>query len=180
MAVLKDFLPVALFFVVYKTTDIYTATAVLIITVAIQSAYQWFTHGRVPPVQLLTLGLLLIFGGATLLFRDPLFIQWKPTILQWIMATVFFGSHFFGEKVIIRRLMGQKMDMPDSTWSHLNIAWAMFFIISGVLNIYVAKNFSENTWVNFKMFGLMGIMLVFLLAQGVVLSRYIKDEGEVG
>ncbi len=179
MAVLKDFLPVALFFVVYKITDIYTATAVLIGVVGIQSLHQWLRHGSVAPVQLLTLALLVVFGGSTLLFRDPLFIQWKPTILQWILAVVFLGSHFFGDTVIIKRLMGGHMEMPDAVWSRLNLAWIGFFVFSGALNIYVAKNYAENTWVNFKMFGLMGLMLVFVLAQGMLLSRYIKDEGEV-
>ncbi|MBF0195101.1 MAG: septation protein A [Magnetococcales bacterium] len=174
MAALKDFLPVVIFFAVYKATDIYMATAVLIATVALQAAYQWFRHGHVPPVQLLTLVLLFIFGGATLLLRDPLFIQWKPTVLQWLMALAFLGSHFIGDKVIIQRLIGKQMEMPKSTWSRLNLAWVAFFIFSGVLNIYVAKNFDENTWVNFKMFGLMGLMLIFIIAQGLILSRYIK------
>jgi intracellular septation protein len=178
MAVLKDFLPVALFFVVYKTSDIYVATAVLIVVVALQSAYHWFKHGKVPPVQLLTLGLLMVFGGATLLFRDPLFIQWKPTILKWIMALVFFGSHFIGEKVIIQRLMGKQLKMSGALWSRLNLAWVVFFLFSGALNIYVASNYDENTWVNFKMFGLMGLMFVFILAQGLILSQYIVEEGQ--
>ncbi|MBF0454923.1 MAG: septation protein A [Magnetococcales bacterium] len=175
MALLKDFLPVVLFFVVYKTTDIYTATAVLIATVALQSLYLWFRHGRVPPAQLLTLVLLVLFGGATLLFRDPLFIQWKPTLLQWIMAGVFLGSHFLGDQVIIKRLMGRQMEMPDSIWNRLNLAWVLFFLVSGGLNLYVAKNFNENTWVNFKLFGLMGLMFLFILAQGLLLSRYFKE-----
>jgi intracellular septation protein len=179
MAVLKDFLPVVIFFIVYKSTDIYMATAVLIATVALQVAYQWFRHGHVPPVQLLTLVLLLVFGGATLLFRDPLFIQWKPTVLQWVMAGAFFASHFIGDKVLIQRLIGKQMKMPKLIWSRLNLAWVAFFILSGALNIYVAKNYDENTWVNFKMFGLMGLMLIFIVAQGLVLSRYIKEADEV-
>ncbi|MBF0379566.1 MAG: septation protein A [Magnetococcales bacterium] len=178
MAALKDFLPVLIFFAVYKATDIYIATAVLIATVAAQVAFQWFRHRHVPKVQLLTLALLLVFGGATLLFRDPLFIQWKPTVLQWIMAGAFLASHFIGDKVIIQRLAGKQMNMPQSTWSRLNLAWVAFFVFSGALNIYVAKNFDENTWVNFKMFGLMGLMLIFIVAQGIVLSRYIKEPDE--
>ena len=132
-------------------------------------------------MQILTLGLLVVFGGATLLFRDPLFIQWKPTILQWIMAMVFAGSHFIGKKVVIQRLMDTQMTMPGIIWARLNMAWVLFFLFSGGLNLYVAKNFSEDTWVNFKMFGLMGLMFVFIIAQGLLLSEYIKEEeGNVG
>ncbi|MBF0358766.1 MAG: septation protein A [Magnetococcales bacterium] len=180
MAVLKDFLPIVLFFAIYKFTDIYTATAVLIATYAIQVTYHWFRHGAVPRVQLLTFGLILVFGGATLFFRNPIFIQWKPTILQWIMAAVFLASHFIGERVIIQHLLGGQMEMPAKMWSRLNLAWVAFFIFSGALNIYVAKNFSEDTWVNFKMFGLMGLMFVFIIAQGLLLSGYVKHEGESG
>ncbi|MBF0448636.1 MAG: septation protein A [Magnetococcales bacterium] len=175
MAIAKDFFPVALFFIVYKTTDIYMATAVLIATVLVQVLYHRFRHGRVPPVQLLTLGLLILFGGATLVFRDPLFIQWKPTILQWILALVFVGSHFIGDQLMIRRLAGRHLQLPDLIWFRLNIAWGLFFLVSGALNIYVAKHFSEDTWVNFKLFGLMGLMILFIIAQGALLSGYLTD-----
>lgn len=175
MSAVLEFFPIGLFFIVYQWTDIYTATATLMVTVVLQSLYLWFRHGRIPSAQLLTMGALLLFGGATLFFRDPRFIQWKPTIVYWLLALIFLGSHAIGDRVIIQRIMAKHLALPTNLWHALNKAWILYFIVSGTLNLYVAKQFDENTWVQFKLFGLMGLMILFLVAQSLYLSRYIND-----
>lgn len=179
MTLLKDLFPVLLFFLVYKFTDIYLAVAVMIVAVTLQTLYIWFRDRHVPWVQRLTLVLVWLFGGATIVLRDPVFIQWKPTILQWLLAAAFIVSHFVGGgKVVIQRLLEAKVNLPERLWLKLNVAWILFFIFSGGLNLYVAHRFDENVWVNFKLFGMMGLTLLFVLAQGAFLARYLPENSE--
>ena len=130
-------------------------------------------------MHLITLALFLVFGGATLFLKDPLFIKWKPTAINWLFGLAFLGSQFIGEKPLVQRMMGQAVKLSSAIiWRNLNLAWVGFFAVSGLLNIYVAFNYSEETWVNFKLFGLLGLTIVFIIAQAVYLSKYIVAEEE--
>ena len=172
MQLLIDFLPVVLFFIAYKLAGIYVATGVLIVAVLAQTAIAWIRHRKVSTMLLISAALVLLFGGLTLLVHDATFIKWKPTIVNWLFAAAFLASQFIKGPTLVQRLMGEQVQLePASLWTKLNLMWVVFFIVCGALNLYVAFTFSESTWVNFKLFGLFGLTLVFALAQGVWLAR---------
>jgi intracellular septation protein len=176
MKFLFDFFPVLLFFAAYKLYDIYVATAVIIVASFVQVSASWLLHRRIEKTHLITLALIIVFGGATLWLQDEMFIKWKPSVINWLFGIVFIGSQFVGEKTIIERMMGKQMVLPDAIWTRLNMAWSIFFIALGCLNLYVAFGFDTNTWVNFKLFGLMGLTLVFIILQSIYVMRHIKPE----
>jgi intracellular septation protein len=176
MKFLTDFFPILLFFIAYQAYDIYVATAVAIGASAVQVAYFQVRHKKVEKMQWVTLGLLVFFGGLTLLLRDPDFIKWKPTVVNWLFAAAFLGSQFIGKKSLLQRMMDQAVTLPDQIWSRLNYIWVSFFVAVGILNLYVAFNYSEETWVNFKLFGMLGVTFVFIIAQGFYIARHVKDE----
>jgi intracellular septation protein len=176
MKLLFDLFPVILFFIAFKTYDIYVATAVIIVASLVQTGYVYLKHRRVEKMHVITLLLVLVLGGLTLLLHDENFIKWKPTIVNWGFALVFLGSHYIGAKPIVRRMMDSALSLPDRIWLKLSWMWIGFFIFSGVVNLYVAFNFDTDTWVNFKLFGLMGLTFVFILLQGLYVSRYLTPE----
>lgn len=210
MKLLYDFFPVVLFFVAYKVYDIYVATGVIIVSSALQIAVHWFRFRKFNRMHLTTAVLVGLFGGITLILRDPVFIKWKPTVVNWLFAAAFLGSQFIGEKPIVQRMMegiykdthssndnqdekdsdaegntpadsntGHSqgaLDLPAADWRTLNSMWWMFFIVIGAVNLYVVYNFSEDAWVNFKLFGMLGLTLVFALLQGVWIARRLPDE----
>lgn len=178
MKLLLDFFPVILFFIAFKMYDIYVATAVAIAASIVQVAYVYIRNKRVEKMHLITLGLIVILGGATLVLQDEAFIKWKPTIVNWGFALVFFGSHFIGKKSIIRRMMDSAISMPDFAWLRLSQMWISFFIFSGIANLYVAYNFDTDTWVNFKLFGLMGLTVAFLVLQVIYINRHMEKESD--
>lgn len=178
MKLITDLLPVILFFVAYQIYDIYIATAVAIAAAFLQVVYSYLRHKKVEKMQLVTLGLLAIFGGLTILLRDPTFIKWKPTVVNWLFAVAFIGSAFFMERNLLQRMMDHAIDLPKQAWQRLNHAWAAFFLSMGAANLYVAYNYSEEIWVNFKLFGLMGLTLTFVIAQGFYMARFISDNGK--
>lgn len=182
MKLLFDFFPVLLFFAAYKLTgdDIYIATAVAIAATFIQSAIFWLRHRRLEKMHMITLVLLVVFGGATLLLQDEVYIKWKPTVLNWLFGLVFIGSHFIGDRPVIQRLMSQAVTLPQGVWYRLNLLWSLFFIAVGFINLYVVYNFDTETWVNFKLFGIIGLTLVFIIAQSFYIGRYIKHDGGEG
>jgi intracellular septation protein len=173
---LFDLFPIILFFAAYKFAGIFAATAVAIAATVGQIAWVWFRHRKVDTMLWVSLAIVTIFGGATLLFHNPTFIKWKPTVLYWFFAAALLVSAYGLRKNLIRTMLEAQMKLPEPLWSPLNLAWAGFFAVMGCLNLLVAYNFSEETWVNFKLFGGMGLMLVFVLAQGMLLSRYIEEE----
>lgn len=180
MKLLFDFFPVLLFFAAYKLADIYVATTVLIAASAVQTlAHRWL-KGRFEKTHLLTLLLVALFGGATLAFHDETFIKWKPTVINWLLAAVFLGSQFVGEKNLIARMVGEKIEAPALVWQRLNAAWVVFFVLLGLLNLYVAFTFDTATWVDFKLFGLMGLTLAFVIGQSIFLMKHIEIEGMAG
>lgn len=174
MKLLFDFLPILLFFIAYKMADIYVATAVLIVVTLAQTGWIWLRQRRIEKLPLFTAGLVLVLGGATLLLKDPMFVKWKPTVVNWLFAVAFLGSRFIGQKTLLERMVGGQLELPAPVWVKLTFAWVIFFFAMGVANLYVAFNFDENTWVNFKLFGMLGLTLVFVLAQGAYMSRYLK------
>ena len=175
MKMFFDFLPVLLFFIVYKMYDIYTATAVLIAASAIQTVGHRLIKGSFEKTHVITLALVALFGGLTLALQDETFIKWKPTAINWLFAIVFIGSQFVGKKTIIERMMGSNLTLPSVIWVKLNLAWALFFVFLGAINIYVAFSFDTDTWVNFKLFGLMGLTFLFIIAQSLFLVPYLKE-----
>ncbi len=175
MKFLADFFPILLFFIAYQMYDIYVATAVAIGSSFLQVGFEWFRHRKVERMHLITLGLLVVFGGLTLILRDPLFIKWKPTVVNWLFGAVFLGSQLFGRKTMIERMMTHAIELPKRIWVRLNLAWGLFFIGSGILNLYVAFNFAEETWVNFKLFGMLGLTVVFIILQAFYMARHVQD-----
>ena len=180
---LLDFFPVLLFFIVYKSYDdptegIIAATAVAIVASIVQVAYTRFKYGRVENMHLITLALIVVLGGATILLRDEMFIKWKPSVVNWLFAAVFLGSQFIGSKNIVRRMMDKAVTLEDVIWTRLNLAWAGFFVFAGLLNVYVVYNYDTDTWVNFKLFGLLGLTVAFVIAQSFYLMRHIKEAPE--
>ncbi len=176
MKFLLDFFPILLFFGAYQVWDIYVATAVAIAAAILQVAWQRLRHGRVEKMQAITLALLVLFGGLTLLLRDPVFIKWKPTVVNWLFAVAFLVTAYVGERSLLQRMMGHAVSLPDAIWRRLNWAWVAFFTAMGVLNLVVAYHFSEAVWVNFKLFGLMGLTLVFVLAQAPYLAKHMEND----
>jgi intracellular septation protein len=171
MQFLIDLLPVIAFFVAYKLAGIYVATGVLIVGVLLQTLVSWIRHRKVSGMLLVSAVLVLVFGGLTLLIHDPVFIKWKPTIVNWLFAAAFLVSQFLKGPSIVQRMLGENVTLDDSSWTKLNLMWVVFFVVAGALNIFVAYRFDEATWVNFKLFGLMGLTLLFALAQGVWIAR---------
>jgi len=178
MKIFYDFLPIAVFFIIYKLYGIYPATASAIIISVGQVAYFWLKNRRFDMMQVVTLLVIAIFGGATLILHNDMFIKWKPTILNWLFALVFWGSHWFGEKTILRRLLEEKIKLPDQIWIRLNYLWICYFLIMGTLNLIVVYHFSTDVWVNFKLFGMLGLTLVFALLQGMYLAKHMSKEIE--
>ena len=176
MKMMFDFFPVLLFFIVYKMYDIYVATAVLIIACFIQTIAHRLIKGEFEKSHVITLVLVALFGGLTLILHDEVFIKWKPTVINLLFAGVFIGSQFIGKKTIIERMMGGNLTLPPAVWVRLNIAWALFFVFLGGLNLYVAFSFDTDTWVNFKLFGLMGLTLIFVVAQSFYLMPHLKEQ----
>ncbi len=176
MKFLSDFFPILLFFVAYELYDIYVATAVAIAAAFLQGGLFWLRHRRMEKMHLITLGILVVFGGLTLLLRDPLFIKWKPSVINWLFATAFLGSYWIGEKTLVERMMTHAIKLPSLVWSRLNAGWTLFFIGMGALNLYVAYNYSEEIWVRFKLFGMMGLTILFILGQVAYMTRHIQEE----
>ncbi|MGB5440438.1 MAG: septation protein A [Gammaproteobacteria bacterium] len=178
MKFLFDLFPILLFFVAYKVYDIYVATAVAIAAAFVQTGLFWLKHRKFEKMHVITLLILVVFGGLTLALRDPVFIKWKPTVVNWLFGISFLGSQFIGERTLVERMMGHAITVPGPVWRRLNWAWILFFIAMGLLNIFVAYNFSEDTWVNFKLFGMMGLTLVFVFAQAFYIGRYMEPDKE--
>lgn len=176
MKFLRDFLPILLFFIAYKRHDIYVATGVLIIASVAQITWMWLRHRHIENMPLITTGLVAVLGGATLIFQDESFVKWKPTVVNWVLAAVFCASQLIGKKTLIERLMGAAMTLPHAVWVRLNLAWVAFFAAMGAANLYVMYQFDTNTWVNFKLFGILGLTFTFVVAQALYLAHHLKPD----
>ncbi len=212
MKFLFDFFPILLFFIAYKLYGIYPATAVAIGASFLQVFAFWLKQRRFEKMHLITLALIVVLGGATLLLQDKTFFMWKPTAVNWLFAAVFLGSQFIGKKPIIERMMAHAIEAPKQIWQRLNIAWVAFFIAMGLANLYVANFYfqaeqalthaagksvdleqcdslngqllelcqhaklMEEEWVNFKLFYMMGLTFLFVIAQAFYLARHMPQE----
>lgn len=176
MKFLFDLFPVILFFAAFKLEGIYVATAVAIAATFAQIGWVWWKHRKVDAMLWTSLGLIVVFGGATLLLRDETFIKWKPTVLYWLFAAVLLISATAFRKNLIRRMLEEQVTLPEGLWGRLNLSWVAFFAVMGVANLFVAFNFETETWVSFKLFGGMGLMLGFIVLQGLWLAKYVEDK----
>ena len=208
MKLLFDFFPIILFFLSYhqaaflmentfigdlidpKHSEVVAATIIAtgfaIVASFFQIGYHWLKTRSFEKTHLFSATLITVLGGITIALADPAFIQWKPTVLNWVFAGVFLASMFIGDKNIIQRVMGEQVSLPDFVWTRLNLSWIAFFILSGAANLYVAFYYAldqdETTrmdfWVNFKLFGLLGLTFVFVIMQALYLSKYISEQDE--
>ncbi len=175
---LFEFLPVLLFFIAFKIYDIYVATAVAIVATLLQVIFTWVKYGKVETMQWITLGLIVVMGGATLYLHDEKFIKWKLTIIEWLFGAAFLGSQFIGDKPFIERMMGASLQLPALIWKRLNLAWAIFFISVGFLNLYVMSHYSTDDWVLFKTVGVPILMVAFIILQMLFIYKYIPETEE--
>jgi intracellular septation protein len=182
MQLLFDFLPVIAFFVAYKLADIYVATIVIVVAAVIQVSVHWLRTRRVNPMHLVSTGLVLVFGGLTLAIRDATFIMWKPTVVNWLFAVAFLASHarWFGGRPLVQRLMTSadaRLELSVERWKRLNLMWVAFFVVMGAVNVAVFTYFDEATWVNFKLFGMLGLTLAFIVVQGIWIAAQARHDG---
>jgi len=178
MKQLLEFIPILLFFVAYKLYDIYIATAVVIGATIIQVAIAWFKYRKVETMQWITLGLVIVFGGATIILHDEQYLKWKFSIIEWLFGLAFLSSHFIGQKTFIERMMGSNLTLPANIWQRLNFSWASFFISVGFINVYVMYNYNTDDWVTFKTFIAPALMVVFMVVQMSFIYKYIPDTKE--
>ena len=208
MKLLFDFFPIILFFVSFYQAKFLidntfigslinperpdhinatiVATGIAIAASFIQVGYSWLKSHKIQRMHVFSLVLITVLGGITILIGDPAFIQWKPTVLNWAFALAFLLSIFIGEKNLVERMMGSQLDLPDYVWTRLNLSWVAFFLISGAANLYVAFYYDREalpevrmeTWVDFKLFGLMGLTIIFVIMQAIYLSRFIEEQEE--
>ena len=175
MKFLFDLLPILLFFVAFKFGGIYIATAVSIIASILQISWLLLRGQKVDTMMWISLAIIVVLGGATLISHNDTFIKWKPTALYWIFALVLLISPVLFKKNIIRSMLADKITLPDSMWRNLNLSWVLFFIVMGVVNRYVALTYSTDTWVNFKLFGSTAMLFIFIIGQGILLNKYLAN-----
>lgn len=188
MKFLFDFFPVIVFFAAFKLYGIYAATVASIIAAVLQVGAFWWKHRRFERMHLVTLAVLAVFGGLTLALHDDTFIKWKPTIVNWVFAALLLGTHWFGKKNALEHMLDGNLSLPKIVWQRMNFSWALFFIFLGGLNLYVAFYYAPDQspearqaiWVNFKVFGLLGLTLAFTVVQALFLAKHLqpaqKDE----
>lgn len=180
MQVLFDLFPIIIFFAAYKVAGMFVATGAIIVAVAIQLGYQWFKHRTVNKLALVSGVAVAILGGITLILRDPIFIQWKPTVVYGLLGFGFLGSQLFGSKTLTELAMGQAIELEPAIWRQLNLMWVANFFILGAANIFVVYHYSQDTWVNFKLFGTTALSLLTAIIQAVWISMRTQSQPEKG
>lgn len=177
---LFDLFPLILFFIAFRAFDIYTATAVAIAAAVLQIVWLKLRQHTIEGTHWINLGVIVVFGSATLFFQNDAFIKWKPTVLYWLFAVVLIGSQWLLKRNLMQKLMGGQLILPGHVWNKLNYSWAFFFILSGVINLFVAFSgyFTESQWVSFKVFGSLVLLIIFIIIQSLWLGKYIKDQSE--
>ncbi|MCX7628337.1 MAG: septation protein A [Methylophilaceae bacterium] len=176
MKFLFDLFPVILFFITFKLAGIFAATAAAIIATLIQIGWVKWHHGKVDGMLWASGLIVVVFGGSTLFLHDETYIKWKPTVLYWLFALVLFTAQLIWKKNLIRNVLEQHVHLPEPVWPILNHAWVAFFALLGVANLYVAFHYPTDTWVDFKMFGATGLMLVFVVLQSLFISKYVEEK----
>ncbi len=178
MKPILEFFPIALFFIAYKLSDIYTATGVAIASTLVQVIIYKIVYRKVETMQWVTLALMVILGGATIYLQNEQFIKWKLSVMEWLFGLVFLGSQFVGNKTIVERLMGANLELPKPYWKRLNLSWSLFFLSIGFINLYVMQNYSTDDWVTFKTFVVPGLMLGFIAVQMGFLYKFAPNPGD--
>jgi len=182
MKFLFDLFPIILFFIAFKFGDIYTATIVAMVATIGQILWVYYRHRKIDAMQWVSLVMILVFGSLTIFLHDKTFIQLKPTALYWLFSGALFVSAQFFQKNWIQVLMGKQIILKEpkakSVWQQVNLAWTVFFLFMGALNLYIAFEYSEEAWVNFKLFGSTGLLVLFVIFQGVWLSRHMEQSAE--
>lgn len=179
MKQLLEFIPLVIFFIVYKMVDIYAATGALMVAMSITFIYSYFKNGKkAEKMQIITLAMILIFGSLTLILHDDTFIKWKVTLVYALFAIALLVTQFMFKKPAIKQMLGKELQLPDNIWNNLNLAWALFFSVLGAINIYVAFNMPQEVWVNFKVFGLLTATLLFTLLSGAYLYKHLPQESK--
>ncbi|MBH3274823.1 septation protein A [Serratia marcescens] len=171
-----DFLPLIVFFAFYKLYDIYVASGALIVATALALVFTWVKYRKIEKMTLITFLMVLVFGTLTLVFHNDLFIKWKVTVIYALFALALLISQWVLKKPLVQRMLGKELTLPDKVWSNLNLAWALFFLACGLANIYVAFWLPQSVWVNFKVFGLTVLTLVFTLLSGIYIYRHMPEE----
>lgn len=172
MNIFFDLFPLLFFFIAYKFMGIYAATAVAIIASLVQVAFTYLKHKKFEIMQIITCIMIVLFGGMTLLFHNPVFITWKPTVINWIFGLIFLISQLFYKEPLLQYLLKNKVSANDDIWRKLNFMWILFFFFIGAANLIVAHYFDLNTWVNFKVFGVLTLTLIFGIIQAFYLSKH--------
>lgn len=180
MKFLYDFFPILLFFFVFKSYDdqlegAIAATKVMIAASTIQISLYWLKNRRFENMHLISLAIVAVLGGATIYFNNVEFIKWKPTAVNWLFAVVFLGSQFIGKKTLLKRMMEKNISLPEPIWLHLNYAWVIFFTLMGIVNLYVAFNYSIDDWVDFKTFGMLALTFAFVILQAFYMAKHVGD-----
>ncbi len=170
MQLLVDYIPLVVFILAYFYQDIFFATGMLMVAMPVVLVLQWLMTKKINKIYAASTVLVLVLGGATLAFKNPTFLYWKPTVLNWLIAIVFLGSQWIGDKTVVQRMLENAAELSADQWVRLNQIWVVFFSIVGGINIYVAYNFSEAFWVKFKLFGMLGLTLIFVIIQSVWLT----------
>lgn len=172
LKILLDFLPIALFFAAFKFFGLMIATQVAIAASLAQLIYIRISTGKIHNVNLISFLSILILGSATLLLKNDIFVKWKPTVVYWALAIGLFVSQIIGNKPFIQRLGENSVKLPDKIWRHLNLSWTSFFLCLGLANLYVVYNFSTTIWVNFKLFGTLGLTIAFIVLQSLYMAKH--------
>ncbi|MEX2124242.1 MAG: inner membrane-spanning protein YciB [Woeseia sp.] len=179
-----DYIPIVIFIAAYFYRDIFFATGVLMVVMPVVLLLQWLTTRKLNKFYLASTLLVLVLGSATLFYRNATFLYWKPTVLNWAIAVVFLGSQWIGDTTIVQRMLGSAAELSRAQWIRLNQFWVAFFTVVGAINLYVAYNFSEEFWVKFKLFGMLGVTILFVIIQSIWLMAATKknaiahDDGE--
>jgi intracellular septation protein len=193
MKFLFDLFPIILFFIAFKLANLHylgvglaaaaasqaatqIATATAIVATIAQVIWTWWRHRKIETMLWISLVLILFFGGATILLHDARYIQWKPTVLYWLFAVILLVSDLAFGKNLIAAMLKSQLSVPTAVWRKLNFSWTGFFTLMGIANLYVAWHYSMDTWVSFKLFGTLGLTIVFVLLQGVMLAKYVEDK----
>lgn len=176
MKLFFEMVPLLLFLVAVMKYDIYVATLVLMGAISLQMLFFWIFKHKIEKMHWVTFVAVILFGALTLAFKDPIFIKWKPTIVNWLFALVFIFSERLTGKSPIKHLLAEKIELPEHAWNKLNIAWVAFFIFLGAINLYFAYQFSVEVWAQFKVFGSLGLTFLFMIGQGMFLVKYMPNE----
>ena len=179
MQLLVDYIPLVVFILAYFYQDIFFATGILMVAMPVVLVLQWLMTKKINKIYAASTVLVLVLGGATLAFRNPTFLYWKPTVLNWMIAIVFLGSQWIGDKTVVQRMLENAAELSADQWVRLNQIWVVFFSIVGGINLYVAYNFSEAFWVKFKLFGMLGLTLIFVIIQSVWLTLATQKNATV-